>query len=143
MAVAGRRNGGATLGMAALTTMALAGASALVGAASTAQAAGGFKWVGLRVRWHLFINVTGEKAETTVDTMSIELLQGNQARVRVGNGSNACGDTNGSQKNGVYSLGSNVLGHYSIRLVRGGSTGEWRYRPGGPVEGRFLLKTAP
>jgi hypothetical protein len=127
---------------AAVAMTPLAGALVMVGAASTAQAAGGLKWVGLRVQYHLFINIGGEKDEPKIDTMSIELLQNNQARVCVGSGSNACQDTTYSQNNGVYSLGSNILGHYSIRLVMGGLTGEWRYRPGGPVDGRFILKSA-
>lgn len=133
---------GAKLGRAALSAAALVCGLLVTETGSLAQA-GGLKWVGLRVQYHLFINISKEKEEITIDTMSIELLQGNQAKVCFGSGANACQVTTYSQNNGVYSLGSNILGHYSIRLVSGGLFGEWRWRPGGgPIDGRFILKSA-
>lgn len=121
----------------------------LAGAATGAQAAG-LRWVGLWVQNEATFgwNFGGKKSDyrPEVVDMSIDMLQNDQIKMCYtyrDPKKNNCHVTNYTQKDGIYSLGTNNLGYYRIRLVNGGLSGEWRMDQKGQVMGFFILRDAP
>lgn len=121
----------------------------LAATASASQAAG-LRWVGLWVQndptfgW----NFGGKKSnyQPEIVDMSIDMLQNNQIKmcyVYRNPAKNTCHTTNYTKQGDVYSLGTNNLGYYRIRLVNGGLSGEWRMDQKGQVMGFFILRDAP